>query len=160
MHPKAFVKLKKNPKNPFVRAKNPKKPKKPKKNPKKPTGLGFFKNTRVFSNPELNSADKYGKVQDKTQSQTPNFASSLKNIKYFIQCWGSGSGWFWASRIRIHQSEVRILIRIRILSFSHKGVERTEIMLAKENFHTKFAQTKKFLRLKIMCLLVSYKKKI
>jgi hypothetical protein len=68
MHPKAFVKLKKNPKNPFVRAKNPKKPKKPKKNPKKPTGLGFFKNTRVFSNPELNSADKYGKVQDKTQS--------------------------------------------------------------------------------------------
>jgi hypothetical protein len=36
------------------------------------------------------------------------------------QYWGSeaGSGRFWASRIRI-------------LPFSHKGIERTEIMLAK-----------------------------
>jgi hypothetical protein len=36
--------------------KNPKKPKntqKTQKNPKKPTGLGFFKKTRVFSNPDL-----------------------------------------------------------------------------------------------------------
>ncbi len=44
------------------------------------------------------------------------------------QCWGSGSAWFWASRIRIHKSEVRIRIRLRILPFSH---EQTEIMLAK-----------------------------
>ncbi len=58
MHLKVFVKLK-NPKNPLVWAKKPKKkPKKPKKTqktqkkPKKPTGLGFFKKTRVFSNPE------------------------------------------------------------------------------------------------------------
>jgi hypothetical protein len=29
-------------------------------------------------------------------------------------------------------------VRIRILPFSHKGVERTEIMLVKENFNTKF----------------------
>jgi hypothetical protein len=29
-------------------------------------------------------------------------------------------------------------VRIRILPFSHKGVERTEIMLAKKNFNTKF----------------------
>jgi hypothetical protein len=46
------------------------------------------------------------------------------------QCWGSeygsaGSACFCG--IRIRQSEVRI----RILSFSHKGVERTEIMPAK-----------------------------
>jgi hypothetical protein len=36
---------------------------------------------------------------------------------------------FWASRIQIHYSEVRI--RIRILPFSHEGVGRTEIMLLK-----------------------------
>jgi hypothetical protein len=51
MHLKVFVKLNKNPKNPLVWAKKPKKPKKTQKNPKKPTGLGFFKKTRVFSNP-------------------------------------------------------------------------------------------------------------
>jgi hypothetical protein len=34
---------------------------------------------------------------------------------------------FWASWIRIHKSEVRI----RILPFPHRGVERIEIMLAK-----------------------------
>jgi hypothetical protein len=68
MHPKVIVKLKKNPKNPLVWAKkpkktqkNPKKPKKPKKtqkNPKKPTGLGFFKKTRVFSNPDQNGTTR------------------------------------------------------------------------------------------------------
>jgi hypothetical protein len=36
---------------------------------------------------------------------------------------------FWASRIRIQQSEE--LLRIQILLFSHKAVDRTEIMLAK-----------------------------
>jgi hypothetical protein len=57
MHPKVFVKLKKTLKtlsSGQKTQKNPKKPKKPKKtqkNPKKPTGLGFFKKTRVFSNP-------------------------------------------------------------------------------------------------------------
>jgi hypothetical protein len=57
MHSKVFVKLKKTlkPSRPGKKTqKNPKKPKKPKKtqkNPKKPTGLGFFKKTRVFSNP-------------------------------------------------------------------------------------------------------------
>jgi hypothetical protein len=39
-----------------------------------------------------------------------------------------------------------------ILPFSHKGVARTEIMLAKKNFKTKFLRKIKFLRLKIMCL--------
>ncbi len=34
---------------------------------------------------------------------------------------------FWASWIRILESEVQI----RILPFSHKGIERTEIMLVK-----------------------------
>ncbi len=51
------------------------------------------------------------------------------------QCWGSGSAGsacFWASRIRIHQSEVRT----RIPPFSHNCVERTEIMPAKSNFLT------------------------
>jgi hypothetical protein len=43
----------------------------------------------------------------------------------------------------------------RILPFSHKGVERTEIMLAKQNFYTKCYQKIK-LRLRIMCLLISY----
>ena len=54
MHLKVFVKLKKTLKTLSSGQKNPKKPKKPKKtpkNPKKPTGLGFFKKTRVFSNP-------------------------------------------------------------------------------------------------------------
>jgi hypothetical protein len=41
----------------------------------------------------------------------------------------AGSACFWASRFqnRIHESEVEI----RILPFSHKGVQWTEIMLAK-----------------------------
>jgi hypothetical protein len=57
MHLKVFVKLKKALKTLSSGQKNPKKPKKkqkiPKKqkNPKKLTGLGFFKITRVFSNP-------------------------------------------------------------------------------------------------------------
>ncbi len=48
------------------------------------------------------------------------------------QCWGSGS--VWASRIRIHLSEVWIRIR----SFTHKGVERTEVKLEKQNCTEKF----------------------
>jgi hypothetical protein len=63
MHLKVFVKLKKNPKNPLVWAKNPKKPKKTQKtqkNPKKPTGLGFFKKTRVFSNPASLAGERAG----------------------------------------------------------------------------------------------------
>ena len=40
-------------KKPEKTQKNPKKPEKARKNPKKPTGLGFFKKTRVFSNPIL-----------------------------------------------------------------------------------------------------------
>jgi hypothetical protein len=57
MHLKVFVTLKKTLKTLSSGQKNPKKPKKTKKpkknqkNPKKPTGLGFFKKTRVFSNP-------------------------------------------------------------------------------------------------------------
>ena len=64
MHPKVFVKLKKTlktlssgqktqkkPKKTQKTQKKTKKPKKNQKNPKKPTGLGFFKKTRVFSNP-------------------------------------------------------------------------------------------------------------
>jgi hypothetical protein len=57
MHLEVFVKLKKTLKPSRLSKKtqkNPKKPKKPKKtqkNPKKPTVLGFFKKTRVFSNP-------------------------------------------------------------------------------------------------------------
>ncbi len=51
---KSIRETEKNPKTLSSGQKNPKKPKKPKKtqkNPKKPTGLGFFKKTRVFSNP-------------------------------------------------------------------------------------------------------------
>jgi uncharacterized lipoprotein YddW (UPF0748 family) len=40
----------------------------------------------------------------------------------------------WVSRIRIRMSEVQI----RIQPFSRKSVERTEILLAKLNFNTKF----------------------
>jgi hypothetical protein len=56
MHLKVFMELEKTLKTLSSGQKNPKKPKKPKKtqkNPKKPTGLGFFKKTRVFSNPGL-----------------------------------------------------------------------------------------------------------
>jgi hypothetical protein len=65
------------------------------------------------------------------------------------QCLLSRSACFWASRI--HYLEVWI----RILPFSHRDVERTEIMLAKYNHNKKI----KFLRLKTMCLRVSFKKK-
>jgi hypothetical protein len=51
-------------------------------------------------------------------------------------------------------------VRIQILPFSHKGVEQTEIMLAKIRFTTKFFKKFQFLRQKIMCLWASYKKKI
>ncbi len=57
MHLKVFVKLKKTLKTLTSGQKNPKKPKKTQKtqkNPKKTTGLGFFKKTRVFSNPATN----------------------------------------------------------------------------------------------------------
>jgi hypothetical protein len=63
------------------------------------------------------------------------FSPICSHALTYIQCWlsgsrtGSGSACFWAFRIRIHQSEVRI--RIRILPFSHRCVERTEIMPAK-----------------------------
>jgi hypothetical protein len=59
MHLKVFVKLKKTLTTLSSGQKNPKKPKKTQKTqktqkkPKKPTGLGFFKKTRVFSNPAL-----------------------------------------------------------------------------------------------------------
>ncbi len=43
---------------------------------------------------------------------------------------------------------------------NYKCLERTEIMLAKQNFNTKVKKKIKFLRLKIMCLWVSYKKTI
>ena len=59
MHSKVFVKLKKTLKPSRPGKKTQKKPKKPKKiqktqkKPKKNTGLGFFKKTRVFSNPDF-----------------------------------------------------------------------------------------------------------
>ncbi len=43
----------------------------------------------------------------------------------------SGSACFWASRIRIHGSEVWIRLRLRILPLSYKGVARIERLLAK-----------------------------
>jgi len=77
------------------------------------------------------------------------------------QCWGSAC--FWASwiQIPIHLSEgrirIRLWIRLRILPFSHKCVD---IMFAKLDFTTKVEKKIKFLRLKMMCLWASYKKKI
>jgi hypothetical protein len=65
----------------------------------------------------------------------PPFQPKVKKVK-LRQCWGSGSAGFWASWIRIYQSQELI----RLLPFSHTGVERTEIMLAKSNFITKFQQ--------------------
>ena len=69
----------------------------------------------------------------------------------------------WASwiQIPIHLSEgrirIRLWIRLRILPFSHKCVD---IMFAKLDFTTKVEKKIKFLRLKMMCLWASYKKKI
>ncbi len=56
---------------------------------------------------------------------------------------------------------VRIRIRLWILLFSHKYVERTEIMAAKyrNNLTQNFSKTN-FFRLKMMCLWASYEKKI
>ncbi len=59
MHPKVFVKLKKTLKTLPSGQKNPKKPKKNQKTQKKPKKpkktywAGFFKKTRVFSNPDF-----------------------------------------------------------------------------------------------------------
>ncbi len=52
----------------------------------------------------------------------------------WYQCWGSGSAGsacFWASRIRIRTHQLEVRIRLRLLPFS-------EIMLAKQDFNTKF----------------------
>ena len=62
MHLKVFVKLKKTLKTLSSGQKNPKNPKKNQKNPKKPTGLGFFKKTRVFSNPASTATNIKGAV--------------------------------------------------------------------------------------------------
>ena len=53
-------------------------------------------------------------------------SGSVRSI-CFCQCWGSvsaGSACFWASRIRIHKSEVRIRLRIRILLLSGKNSKK------------------------------------
>jgi hypothetical protein len=55
--------------------------------------------------------------------QKPFFDYSI--VATSKQCWGSGSECFWA-------------IRIRILPFSHNDVERSERLLEKYNFNTKF----------------------
>ncbi len=50
--------------------------------------------------------------------------SPIRMSTYCNQCLGSGSAYFWASRIRINLSKawIRIRIWIRILPFSHDGV--------------------------------------
>ncbi len=57
------------------------------------------------------------------------YSRSLKQIVVHDAELSAVSACFWASQIRIwiHLSEVWI----RILPFSHKGIKRTEIMLAK-----------------------------
>ncbi len=56
-----------------------------------------------------------------SEGQWPQIGNTL------MQCWGSACLWASRIRLRIHKSEVRI----RILPFSHKCAERTEIMLEK-----------------------------
>ncbi len=46
------------------------------------------------------------------------------------------------------------------LSFCHKSVKRTEIMLANKNLSQNFRKKITFLRVKIMCLRVSYTKNL
>ncbi len=68
-----------------------------------------------------------GKIKQKNlQNQTRYIGTSSQFTTVFGD---GGSGCFWATRIRIRWSGVRI--RIQTLSFFHIGVERTEIMLAK-----------------------------
>ncbi len=55
-----------------------------------------------------------------------NVGVFLSPMSYPFLFESAGSAYFWASRIRI-----LIRIRIRILPFSHKRVEQTEIVLAK-----------------------------
>jgi hypothetical protein len=59
----------------------------------------------------------------------------------------------------VQDPRIKTQIQILILPFSHEGAERTEIMLAKKDFNSKVQQKIKFLRLKIMCLRVSIRKK-
>jgi hypothetical protein len=73
----------------------------------------------------------------------------MRVFESFEQCWASGSGTgsacFWATRIRIHRSEVRIRIRLRILPFSHKCVERTEQCLQNQILTKIFSKKLNFL---------------
>jgi len=72
------------------------------------------------------------------REESPSIPATPTSPPYTNQCWASGSGGstnFWTSRIQIgiRESKVLIQIRIRLRNFplSHKGVGRTEIMLAK-----------------------------
>jgi hypothetical protein len=84
MHLKVFVKLKKtietlssgqntqkNPKNP-KEPKNPKKNKKKQKKPKKTPWAGFFKKTRVFSNPDFRQVGNQASNASANPTKTQN----------------------------------------------------------------------------------------
>jgi hypothetical protein len=87
MHLKVFMKLEKNLKTLSSGQKNPKKPQKTKKQ-KKTTGLRFFKNTRVFSNP-----DELGLNCESIQlrPQRP-MARVLERIGVLLSLAGAGGG--------------------------------------------------------------------
>ncbi len=57
----------------------------------------------------------------------PSVSTTHSPAAYFNQCCGSGSVrslCFWASRIRIHYSEIRIRIRLRIFISSSKNSKK------------------------------------
>jgi hypothetical protein len=56
----------------------------------------------------------------------------------YSQCWGSGSGAECMFLALPDPDPLVIEVWIRILPFSHKSVEQTEIMLARLNSNTKF----------------------
>ncbi len=93
----------------------------------------------------------------KTKFFTPFKNTQSTGQKSGKQCWVSHV--FWPRVSGSISQRYGSGSSLQILPFSHKGVERTEIMLEKLNFNTKFGKIK-FLRLKLMCLQVSYKKKI
>ncbi len=71
-----------------------------------------------------------------------NFCTLYLFLMIIWICWVSGSACFWASPIRIHYSEVRIQVRLRILPFSHKCDDRTEINACKIKCQYKIAKIK------------------
>jgi hypothetical protein len=88
------------------------------------------------------------------------FQVSKCSLHFFIVSFpaSKGTGTLNSNVLILLKPVLEIRIRLRILLFSLRCVERTEIMPAKKNSTKNFSKNS-FFRLKMMCLLASYEKK-